>query len=379
MLPASSSSTERAFDPKEWHERVVGKLGGADAARFPCRLASRDERAGVTVLEYAAAEIEDVPPAKDDRNAAWDAFGDADADPCSSSPSVFDAAYWNGVLAAHGCSVADGGDLGVGVAAVDASETKKHVRSLEDDGYVWGDVVVPREDVGALRPGCVDALVAASWPPACVFVSDVAWRVIDRLFAHAEVLLGGECVLEPSVAAFKLEKCASGKRYIGNNFGVPHRDYSLDDAVGEDGTRVLSLWLPLNRVTETNGCMYIVSKNTTKTAVEPTPPNPRPRCLAAPPRRSPPSNRARSSPGPETSSTGEARVTPTVPTTRDRASPSSFESEASPSLAPTRCPPLDRAAAAAATLARRLEIIHHAIGVFEHWYGDAKDVRDKLR
>ena len=71
-------------------------------------------------MEYAAAEIEDVPPAKDDRNAAWDAFGDADADPCSSSPNVFDAAYWNGVLAALGCSVADGGDLGVGVAAVDA-------------------------------------------------------------------------------------------------------------------------------------------------------------------------------------------------------------------------------------------------------------------
>ena len=379
VLPASSSSTERAFDPNEWDERVVGKLGGADAARFPYRLASRDERAGVTVLEYAAAEIEDVTPAKDDRNAAWDAFGDADADPCSSSPNVFDAAYWNGVLAAHGCSVADGGDLGVGVAAVDASETRKHVRSLEDDGYVWGDVVVPREDVDALRRG-VDALVAASWPPACVFVSDVAWRVIDRLFAHAEVLLGGECVLEPSVAAFKLEKCASGKRYIGNNFGVPHRDYSLDDAVGEDGTRVLSLWLPLNRVTETNGCMYIVSKkhdrdggrtDAAKSAPEV------PRGAAAP--------LAPVQPGALLAWAGNiihwgSACHPDSPD--DPRSSVAFvfrKRGVAESRADARCAPLDRAAAAATTLARRLEIIHHAIGVFEHWYGDAKDVRDKLR
>jgi len=377
-LPASSSSSsERTLDPNGWDERVVEKLGAADAARFPYRLASRDDHAGVTVLDYAAAEVDDVAPAMDAQNAAWDTFGDADAGPSTSSPNVFDAAYWNGVLAAHGCSITDGCDLGV--ATVDASETKKHVRSLQDDGYVWGDVVVPREDVDALRRG-VDALVAASWPPACVFVADVAWRVIDRLFAHAEVLLGGECVLEPSVAAFKLEKCASGKRYIGNNFGVPHRDYSLDDAVGEDGTQVLSLWLPLNRVTETSGCMYIVSKkddedggrsDAAKSAPEV------PRGAAKP--------LAPVEPGTLLAWAGNiihwgSACQPDSPDDPRASVAFVFRKRGvAESRADARCAPLDRASAAATTLARRLEIIHHAIGVFEHWYGDAKDVRDKLR
>ena len=72
-----------------------------------------------------------------------------------------------------------------------------------------------------------------------------------------------EVVLEPSFAAYALEKPASilekkksengNKKYVGQNFGQPHRDYARDDDA-------LSLWLPLNDVDVDNGCIYVLPK-----------------------------------------------------------------------------------------------------------------------
>ena len=363
-----------------WDARVRAKLGVA-AAEFPYRLAACDTHGVMSVLDYAVAENDDDAdnvgriPEADGGNAAWDAFGDAEAAP---SADVFDADYWNGILAAHGCSISAHGV--VAPTETSSQSSAKHVPELAENGYVWGGVIVPSDETSALRLG-IEALVSAQWPPACIFVSDVAWRVIDMLFAHAEVLLGGECVLEPSVAAFKLEAAASGKRYIGNNFGVPHRDYSLQDAVNKDGsTQILSLWLPLNRVTETNGCMYIVSKkddedggvgDVAKSAPEV------PRGSAKPLAPVDPGtllawagNTIHWGSACQADSPNDPRVSVAF-VFRKRG-----DAEAS---ADTRCAPLSRDQARATTLEKRLEIIHHAIGVFEHWYGDAVDVKRRLR
>ena len=43
------------------------------------------------------------------------------------------------------------------------------------------------------------ALRAAGWPPAFVFALPGAWRLIDRLFAPMEALLGEGCEMDPSV------------------------------------------------------------------------------------------------------------------------------------------------------------------------------------
>lgn len=73
--------------------------------------------------------------------------------------------------------------------------------------------------------------------------------------------MGSTCVLEPSFAAYHLQNISSQSRYIGTNFGIPHRDYSYADSVLSDGsTKVLSLWIAINDVTLDNGCMYVVPK-----------------------------------------------------------------------------------------------------------------------
>ena len=158
---------------------------------------------------------------------------------------------------------------------------------MTEKGYVWGDVVVPPELTSRLAAAIARA-AKRGWPPAAVFA--VARRRLARrrraLWARAEAMLGcsdgDEAVLEPSLAAFALDPAAdkAGRRYVGNNFGVPHRDYAVRDVrrcgggggpEPEDPNRsssrdaadvtppeVLSAWLPLVDVTRRNGCMYVV-------------------------------------------------------------------------------------------------------------------------
>ena len=362
-----------------WDERLRAKLGTA-AAAFPYRLTACDTHGAISVLDYAVADDDEDniarKPEADGGNTAWDAFGDAED--VAPKADVFNAGYWNDILAAHGCSIS--GHSILAPTEVASNSSAKHVPELAENGYVWGEVVVPSDETSALRSG-IEALIKAQWPPACIFVSDVAWRVIDMLFTHAEVLLGGECVLEPSVAAFKLEAAASGKRYMGNNFGVPHRDYSLRDAVNKNGsTQILSLWIPLNRVTETNGCMYIVSKKDDKDGgvgdVAKSMPEV-PRGAAKPLAPVDPGtllawagNTIHWGSACQADSPNDPRVSVAF-VFRKRG-----DAEAS---ADARCAPLTRDEARATTLEKRLEIIHHAIGVFEHWYGDANDVKRRLR
>jgi len=118
----------------------------------------------------------------------------------------------------------------------------------------------------------VGALARAGWPPVFVYVFDEAWEVLMRLWDAAEAVLGGECLLEESLAAFQLRakegeavvqnsKDARGRRHVGTNFGIPHRDYTYADAHFADGSlKLLSVWVPLNDATLQNGCMYVVPK-----------------------------------------------------------------------------------------------------------------------
>ena len=110
----------------------------------------------------------------------------------------------------------------------------------------------------------VETLKQKGYPATLAFVTDVAWEIVLKLWTIAEEVYDHEeVVLEPSFAAYALEKPAStkekkksdngNKKYVGQNFGQPHRDYARDDDA-------LSLWLPVNDVDEDNGCIYVLPK-----------------------------------------------------------------------------------------------------------------------
>lgn len=72
----------------------------------------------------------------------------------------------------------------------------------------------------------LQSLRAAGIPPFFIWMFDEAWQLARSVWPHAECLLGGRCVLEPTVAAYHLDYTAAqraGNSYIGTNFSLPHR------------------------------------------------------------------------------------------------------------------------------------------------------------
>jgi len=150
----------------------------------------------------------------------------------------------------------------------DWSRFQKDVRSMGYASPINSANVVTSEGEGKellLKfSRVVETLKQKGYPATLAFVTDVAWEIVLKLWTIAEEVYDHEeVVLEPSFAAYALEKPAStqekkksdnaNKKYVGQNFGQPHRDYARDDDA-------LSLWLPVNDVNEDNGCIYVLPK-----------------------------------------------------------------------------------------------------------------------
>jgi hypothetical protein len=91
----------------------------------------------------------------------------------------------------------------------------------------------------------VTAMRAAGWPPVFAFMLDEAWALVRHAFRAVAPVLGADCVLEPSLFAWALQRqAASGAGrsraaaahgaggsdaaaapVIGAAFTLPHRDY----------------------------------------------------------------------------------------------------------------------------------------------------------
>ena len=200
---------------------------------------------------------------------------------------------WLGSIIALGAAVlvTPGSATTDGRARVSAGEAERVVVGLRSRGYAiahepsWGnDGKATLVTVQAL----IRQLKRNGWPGAFCFVFDEAWGLLCGMWGVAEQVLGPECTLEPSVFAWALDPAAAklaeqAKKtvtqnaketkgvtgrggYIGGNFGLPHRDFSYDEAFGPNSgdetsnplPRVLSTWMPLTPVRTDNGCMYVV-------------------------------------------------------------------------------------------------------------------------
>ena len=171
---------------------------------------------------------------------------------------VLSPEYWEGL--AGGALRARGGklpDVGVDDAAAPTPELRE---DLLGRGYVCSGPFLPVEAMGqAMR--AIRAVEAAHWPAAFAFMYDEVWALVEAVWPKMEALLGGECTLEPSFAGFHVKFKSPEARYMGTNFGLPHRDYTYADSTFSDGSpKIMSLWVPVNDVTLDNGCMYVVPK-----------------------------------------------------------------------------------------------------------------------
>lgn len=84
------------------------------------------------------------------------------------------------------------------------------------------------------------------------------WKKV--LTNHKAPIMGEDCELEPSVFIYSL-KNENESKYVGTNFGLPHRDFSFTQSTYPDGSpKILSLWMPLTDATLDNGCMFVIPK-----------------------------------------------------------------------------------------------------------------------
>lgn len=236
------------------------------ASKLPMELKD-SQKEDATWVFWAEASATVEPSTKTVEQApdeAWDLFGEPAQAPvqpsCTwsrvmeeSSERLCSKDFWQGLLSEDLVH-----KLQVEVPAVTTS-----VGELEAQGYAVAQPSGPgyKELVQGLLH--LVAELSEHLPPAFCYVFEATWRLILAIWPIAEQLLGGECVLEPSFAAFRLnpDKAKKG-RYVGNNFAKPHRDYSYEDAIDKEGhLKLLSVWVPLCDITARNGCMYVVPRS----------------------------------------------------------------------------------------------------------------------
>jgi hypothetical protein len=126
--------------------------------------------------------------------------------------------------------------------------------------------------IEALSEG-IKRLGNAGFPPVFIFLFDEAWLLCAAVSRQLRALMGAEAELDEACFAWALRSPTAtmmhtqpaeppAASYIGGNFGKPHRDssYAASHTASGDPTE-LSVWVPLNRVTTTNGCMLVVPSN----------------------------------------------------------------------------------------------------------------------
>ena len=180
------------------------------------------------------------------------------------SPRVLSAEFWRGLV--PGLSL----DGMAGVSREDSrfpSESLELLRqALHERGYGSTQPAAPGCGAGerwleALELGARQ-LVRCGYPPVFIFCFDEAWAVIDSLFPPLQAVLGDGCRMDPSTFCWIARNGPAGVRgadgacpagsdapKAGQNFGMPHRDFtSLQSLTKEGSPALLSVWLPLTEV-----------------------------------------------------------------------------------------------------------------------------------
>tara|TARA_B110000238_G_scaffold88166_2_gene96833 strand:+ start:12282 stop:15272 length:2991 start_codon:yes stop_codon:yes gene_type:complete len=356
----------------------------------------------------ALAEATHTDTAND---AVWDVFGTTDESPSGKDKNVGDPEYWARILETSVCDGPVAFTEDVSSPSPDRRVLDQHAKDVTHKGYVWDDVVVPPDLTSTLARAIGNA-TKNNYPPAVVFLTDAAWTATSMLWRRAFQLLRGdgngsdfenanhEIMLEPSLAAFALDQTndKAGRRYVGNNFGAPHRDYATKDVrvgdgsskdvrVGDGSERddektaakapsILSAWLPLVDISLRNGCMYVVPRDS-DLHDEQTPPG-FVKAGAVP--LAPAKAGALMAWAGDTIhwgtgcssklETGEVPRLSLAFVFRRRSAKCDARGTA---LTYAEC-----CAGKGLPLERRLEVVRHALTCFEHWYGDTAKIRQEL-
>jgi hypothetical protein len=242
--------------------------GNAISDRACNRFCAKLKASGATpVLEYEESDGDLTESSCDDQARLQQCLRSL-ADGETINPRVCADEIWRN----EGTAATEFGAEPTALSSSDTTASKcRRQECLERDGYF----VVPRlfpqwcavsggghHAIEALA-STMDRLDHAGWPPVFCFMQDAVWDLISTsLWDEMRLLLGDDCVLEPSFFAWSLKPATTSNGQIGQSFGLPHRDYPASEAMFDDGKtpKLLNVWIPINDATLDNGCMYILPK-----------------------------------------------------------------------------------------------------------------------
>jgi len=197
---------------------------------------------------------DDEAPPKPPRDSACAAVDEGDAEEMSQEP------YWEELLGLEGGALAGPFEP---LPLANEADVDSIRGMLSTGGFLESRKSLLDADTASDMIRGMHKLKEAGWPAAFIWASRKPWESVLALWPLAEELLGGEVFLEPSFTAYHLDgkKQGQGGKYVGANFGKPHRDYTFSDSYDAEGRpSIITMWIPCTPATTTNGCMYVVPR-----------------------------------------------------------------------------------------------------------------------
>lgn len=161
---------------------------------------------------------------------------------------AIDVDYWRALVPQ--CHVG-GAAPSLELAPVDDASIDDAVRSKQNAGYFRLAGVIAPDGVSRLN-AAIDAVIAAGWPPAFVFIYDEAWESV-RSPAMRRLL---ESVLGPGFRQICHVWAHVVTPVVGASGWSPHTDGHTDS----NPAGRISIWLGLTESTLDNGCMHVVPR-----------------------------------------------------------------------------------------------------------------------
>ena len=161
---------------------------------------------------------------------------------------ALDPDYWRGLV--PDCHI-ESAAAALELAPVDHAAVDVAIRSEKSEGYFHLPGILPLDGVRRLN-AAIDAVTAAGWPSAFLFMFDEGWQCarLPGAIRVAEAILGPGFRQIPHVWAHVVQPSDGAAGWS------PHVD--------GDPIRCLTVWVGLTPSTLDNGCMHVVPASVTR-------------------------------------------------------------------------------------------------------------------
>ena len=174
------------------------------------------------------------------------------------------------------------------------AETRREKSLYDNNDEEYKNHFTTNIDIQLLKDS-IKKIQEIGWPPIFALVYDEFWYLLKEVHEVAMEILGCDCVLEPSIFIWSLQRKNAKETKIGQNFGLPHRDFSylesFFDSEEEDNNsindetlieepdiinsskikmntfsilkpepKILNVWIPLVDTNHNNGCLCVLPK-----------------------------------------------------------------------------------------------------------------------